>query len=79
MTNRVNVSQKGNLNDTFNDQGLSDYIVVFLRLLTSMHLKKEAEFYQNFMEGDMTVANFCRYLNIFFAFNIERDGSCTIL
>lgn len=49
----------GNLNDTFNDQGLSDYIVVFLRLLTSMHLKKEAEFYQNFMEGDMTVANFC--------------------
>jgi len=45
--------------ETFNDQGMSDYIVVFLRLLTSMHLKKDAEFYQNFMEGDMTVANFC--------------------
>ena len=54
-------SQKGNLIETFNDQGMSDYIVVFLRLLTSMHLKKDAEFYQNFMEGDMTVANFCRY------------------
>jgi len=52
-------SKLGNLIDTFNDQGMSDYIVVFLRLLTSMHLKKEAEFYQNFMEGDMTVANFC--------------------
>ena len=43
----------------FNDQGLSDYLVVFLRLLTSMHLKKEAEFYQNFMEGGVSVNEYC--------------------
>jgi len=45
--------------EIFNDQGLSDYIVVFLRLVTSMHLKKESDFYQNFMEGDMALADFC--------------------
>ena len=45
--------------DLYNDQGLSDYLVVFLRLLTSMQLQKECEFYQNFMEGGQTVAEFC--------------------
>ncbi|CAB4069175.1 OTUB1 [Lepeophtheirus salmonis] len=44
----------------FNDQGVSDYIVVFLRLLTSMQLQKDADFYQNFMEGDQTVVDFCK-------------------
>lgn len=45
--------------ETFNDQGQSDYLVVFLRLLTSMQLQWNAEFYQNFMEGGKTVADFC--------------------
>lgn len=45
--------------DTFNDQGMSDYIVVFLRLLTSMQIREEADFYQNFMEGGRSVADFC--------------------
>lgn len=43
----------------FNDSGMSDYIVVFLRLLTSKQLQKDCEFYQNFMEGGRTVAEFC--------------------
>ncbi|XP_072031898.1 LOW QUALITY PROTEIN: ubiquitin thioesterase OTUB1-like [Amphiura filiformis] len=47
------------LSDTFNDQGISDYLVVYLRLLTSGQLQKEAEFYQNFIEGDRPVKDFC--------------------
>jgi len=47
------------LEDTFNNEGLSNYLVVFLRLLTSKQLQVEGEFYQNFMEGGRTVAEFC--------------------
>lgn len=44
---------------TFCDQGMSDYLVVYLRLLTSAELQKEADFYQNFFEGNRTVKEFC--------------------
>ncbi|PIK36640.1 putative ubiquitin thioesterase OTUB1 [Apostichopus japonicus] len=44
---------------TYCDQGMSDYLVVYLRLLTSLELQKEAEFYQNFVEGNRTVKEFC--------------------
>nr|CAG4644168.1 EOG090X0AE1 [Lepidurus arcticus] len=44
----------------FQDQGLSDYIVVYLRLLTSGQLQQEQEFYSNFVEGDRTVKEFCQ-------------------
>ncbi|XP_068085368.1 ubiquitin thioesterase otubain-like isoform X3 [Anabrus simplex] len=47
------------LHKLFNEQGYSDYIVVFLRLITSGQLQQEADFYQNFIEGDRTVADFC--------------------
>ncbi|XP_033647100.1 ubiquitin thioesterase OTUB1-like [Asterias rubens] len=50
----------GELVDTFKDQGISDYIVVYLRLLTSGQLQKDAEFYENFIEGGKTVKEFCR-------------------
>ena len=43
----------------FNDEGVSNYLVVFLRLLTSKQLQVEGEFYQNFMEGGRSVAEFC--------------------
>ncbi|XP_022097922.1 ubiquitin thioesterase OTUB1-like [Acanthaster planci] len=46
--------------DTFRDQGISDYIVVYLRLLTSGQLQQNAEFYENFIEGGRTVKEFCR-------------------
>ncbi|XP_011495930.1 PREDICTED: ubiquitin thioesterase otubain-like [Ceratosolen solmsi marchali] len=47
------------LHKLFNDQGYSDYVVVYLRLITSGHLQREAEFYQHFIEGDRTVKEFC--------------------
>ena len=59
----------------FREEGTSNYLVVFLRLLTSKQLQVhfryiagtdcivllqvEGEFYQNFMEGGSTVASFC--------------------
>lgn len=45
--------------NTFNDQGYSDYIVVYLRLLVSGHLQKENEFYSSFVEGNRTIKEFC--------------------
>ncbi|XP_013772006.1 ubiquitin thioesterase OTUB1-like isoform X1 [Limulus polyphemus] len=42
-----------------NDQGYSDYIVVYMRLLTSGYLRKEEAFFSNFIEGDRTVVEFC--------------------
>ncbi|XP_013772029.1 ubiquitin thioesterase OTUB1-like [Limulus polyphemus] len=42
-----------------NDQGYSDYIVVYMRLLTSGYLRKEEAFFSNFIEGDRTVLEFC--------------------
>ncbi|KAI5633854.1 peptidase c65 otubain domain-containing protein [Phthorimaea operculella] len=48
------------LHDKFNKQGYSDYIVVYLRLITSGQLQTEHEFYQNFIEGPRTVTEFCR-------------------
>ena len=67
------------LDTMFKDEGVSNYLVVFLRwgslststpkfkltlytiprLLTSKQLQLEGEFYQNFMEGGRTVAEFC--------------------
>ncbi|XP_030760976.1 ubiquitin thioesterase otubain-like [Sitophilus oryzae] len=50
---------KKELHNVFNDQGYSDYMVVYLRLLTSAQLQKEHDFYSCFIEGDRTVADFC--------------------
>ena len=44
---------------TFNEQGMSDYVVVYLRLLVSKELKKNADFFQFFMEDGKTVEEFC--------------------
>ncbi|GFS60063.1 ubiquitin thioesterase OTUB1 [Trichonephila inaurata madagascariensis] len=43
----------------FNDQGSSDYIVVYMRLITSGYLQKEEAFFSNFIEGERTVKEFC--------------------
>lgn len=47
---------KKELHDLFNDQGYSDYMVVYLRLLTSGQLQKEEAFYSCFIEGGRTVS-----------------------
>lgn len=46
---------KKELHTLFNDQGYSDYMVVYLRLLTSGQLQKEETFYSCFIEGHRTV------------------------
>jgi len=49
------------LEQAFNDDGRSEYMVVMWRLLTSCYLRKEEEFYQNFLEGYATVKDFCEH------------------
>lgn len=52
-------SSRLELHKLFNEQGYSDYVVVYLRLIASGQLQSEADFYQHFIEGDRTVAEFC--------------------
>ncbi|XP_035683322.1 ubiquitin thioesterase OTUB1-like isoform X1 [Branchiostoma floridae] len=44
---------------TFRDQGLSDYLVVYLRLLTSGYLQQNEDFFVNFIESYASVKEFC--------------------
>ncbi|XP_066281449.1 ubiquitin thioesterase OTUB1-like isoform X1 [Branchiostoma lanceolatum] len=44
---------------TFRDQGLSDYLVVYLRLLTSGYLQQNQDFFVNFIETYASVKEFC--------------------
>ncbi|XP_063800998.1 ubiquitin thioesterase OTUB1 isoform X3 [Pseudophryne corroboree] len=44
----------------FNEQTVSDYVVVYLRLLTSGHLQRDGVFYQHFIEGGRSVKEFCQ-------------------
>jgi hypothetical protein len=48
----------------FNEQGYSDYIVVYLRLITSGQLQRDSDFYQHFIEGDRSVADFCHQVSL---------------
>lgn len=45
--------------ELFNDQSFSDYIVVYMRLLTSGYLQQQELFFQCFIEGDRTIKEFC--------------------
>uniref|UniRef100_A0A8C7W2C2 ubiquitinyl hydrolase 1 n=1 Tax=Oncorhynchus mykiss TaxID=8022 RepID=A0A8C7W2C2_ONCMY len=45
---------------SFRDQSVSDYIVVYLRLLTSGYLQREHGFFQHFIEGGRSVKEFCQ-------------------
>lgn len=47
------------LHKLFNEQGYSDYVVVYLRLITSGQLQQDADFYQHFIEGERTITEFC--------------------
>lgn len=46
------------LHNLFNEQGYSDYVVVYLRLITSGQLQEGADFYQNFIDGNCTMEEF---------------------
>lgn len=50
---------KDELLKLFNDQGYSDYVVVYLRLITSGHLQEGSDFYQHFIDGNCTMEEFC--------------------
>lgn len=51
--------QLAELHKLFNEQGYSDYVVVYLRLITSGQLQEGADFYQNFIDGHCTMSEFC--------------------
>lgn len=45
----------------FNEQAYSDYVVVYLRLITSGYLQENSEFYSNFIEGNYaSLSDFCK-------------------
>nr|CAG4645700.1 EOG090X0AE1 [Lynceus sp. MCZ IZ 141354] len=46
--------------EIFNESHISDYIVVYLRILTSGQLQKDSSFYENFIEGGATIKEFCQ-------------------
>jgi len=54
---------------TFQDEGISNYIVVYLRLLTSAQLQKKADFFENFIEGGRTVQEFRSQVKFISNFN----------
>ncbi|XP_018025903.1 ubiquitin thioesterase OTUB1 isoform X2 [Hyalella azteca] len=56
--NKSNSLQR--VESVINDAGLSDYLVVYLRLLISAHLQKNADFFTFFIEGERTVVEFCK-------------------
>lgn len=58
---------KKELHTLFNEQGYSDYMVVYLRLLTSGQLQKDQDFYSCFIEGERTVS-IILIINTFTAF-----------
>ena len=55
--------------NSFNDQNVSDYVVVYLRLLTSGYLQREYGFFQHFIEGGRSVKEFCQQVRFIFNFH----------
>lgn len=45
---------------SFNDSSTSDYLVVYLRLLTSGYLQRENKFFEHFIEGGRSIKEFCQ-------------------
>ncbi|XP_028665314.1 ubiquitin thioesterase OTUB1b [Erpetoichthys calabaricus] len=57
------VEKQGTITDllnAFNDQSTSDYLVVYLRLLTSGYLQREGGFFEHFIEGGRSIKEFCQ-------------------
>jgi len=42
------------------DRGVADCLVVYLRILTSAELKRNADFYSNFIDGEKSLEEFCQ-------------------
>lgn len=63
----------GELLSSFNDQSVSDYVVVYLRLLTSGYLQREHAFFQHFIEGGRSVKEFCQQVGYGQNYNVFID------
>nr|XP_002125528.1 ubiquitin thioesterase otubain-like [Ciona intestinalis] len=48
------------LSNSFVDEGLSNYFVVYLRLIASCQLQLDADFYQNFIDNGKSIVEFCK-------------------
>lgn len=60
---------------TFRDEGVSNYIVVYLRLLTSAQLQKKADFFANFIEGERSVKEFCNQVRHMYSWISNKVNS----
>ena len=48
------------------DQALSDYFIVYLRLMVSNYLQQNAEFFSAFIEGETSMKDFCSHVSEYF-------------
>lgn len=62
---KVEISHE-ELHKLFNTRDHSNYVVAYLRLITSGQLQKDADFYQNFIEGERSIGDFCHQVNKYF-------------
>uniref|UniRef100_A0A183CYK3 OTU domain-containing protein n=1 Tax=Gongylonema pulchrum TaxID=637853 RepID=A0A183CYK3_9BILA len=46
--------------EIMNEEGRSNYYVTFFRLITSGHLRENADEYEGFIDGGRTVVQFCQ-------------------
>ena len=60
VLDKVKVAQSAaDIQAVLGEPGYSDYVVVYMRLITSGHMQKNADFYVNFLDGHPTVKDFC--------------------
>lgn len=54
------ISNSEQLLEKFTQQAVSDYVVVYLRLITSIHLQLNEETYSNFIVDSPNIQDFCK-------------------
>lgn len=54
------ISNGDQLLERFCDQAISDYIVVYFRLITSGYLQRNADTFANFIVGTSSIVDFCK-------------------
>lgn len=60
VLDKVKVAQSAaDIEAVLSEPAYSDYVVVYMRLITSGHMQKNADFYVNFLDGHPTVKDFC--------------------
>lgn len=63
---RLESESSSALREALNDDGVSNYVVAYLRIVTAAYMKTHADDFQPFLEEGMTVDEFCnRHVNPF--------------